>query len=193
MVPWIMKKMNKTKLIKFPMGILLLAGLLAGCEGIRSIVGQNKTAPDEFAVYSRAPLSLPPDYGLRPPAPGTLRPQGVDPRSQTRQTLLGSRAGGGADNIQPGEQALLNRLGAANANPDIRRLINQETAALAEESVSITDRLMFWSKPNQFGTVVDAEKESKRIRENQALGRPVTDGETPIIERKRKGFLEGVF
>lgn len=192
-----MKKMNKTQLLKFPIGTLLLAGVLAGalsgCEGVKSIVGQSKSAPDEFAVYSRAPLSLPPDYGLRPPAPGTLRPQGVDPRAQSRKTLLGDRAGAGGGPLQAGEQALLNRLGAANPDPDIRRKINQESAALAEESASITDRLMFWNKPNEYGTVVDPKKESKRIRENMALGKSVTEGETPIIERKRKGFLEGIF
>jgi len=186
-----MKKMTKSKLIKFPIGILLLAGALAGCESVKSIVGQKKTAPDEFAVYSRAPLSLPPDYGLRPPAPGTIRPQGMDPRSQSQQTLLGGQAAAG--NVQPGEQALLRQLGAASADPSIRSLINQETAALADESSSITDRLMFWNKPNEFGTVVDPEKESKRIRENQALGKPITEGETPIITRKSKGILEGIF
>ena len=42
--------------------------------------------------------------------------------------------------------------------------------------------------------VVDPTKESQRIRETQALGRPITEGQTPIIERrKKKGLLEGIF
>jgi hypothetical protein len=45
--------------------LLLLAGL-SGCDSAREVFGYNKQAPDEFQVYARAPLSLPPDYNLRP-------------------------------------------------------------------------------------------------------------------------------
>ena len=51
--------------------VCLLAVLVAGgCEGARKAIGLDKAAPDEFSVYTRAPLSMPPEYGLRPPAPG---------------------------------------------------------------------------------------------------------------------------
>ena len=43
-------------------------------EDLKSTFGLNKRAPDEFAVPTRAPLSLPPDYSLRPPEPGAPRP-----------------------------------------------------------------------------------------------------------------------
>ena len=46
----------------------LLAVLVAGgCEGARKAIGLEKAAPDEFSVYTRAPLSLPPitDSGRR--------------------------------------------------------------------------------------------------------------------------------
>ena len=43
---------------------------VGGCEGVREAAGIAKKAPDEFAVVTRAPLSMPPDYGLRPPRPG---------------------------------------------------------------------------------------------------------------------------
>jgi hypothetical protein len=41
--------------------------------------------------------------------------------------------------------------------------------------------------------VVDPQAEQQRIEENQALGKPVTEGETPTIERKKRGLLEGIF
>ncbi len=49
------------------------------------------------------------------------------------------------------------------------------------------DRIMFWRKPGETaqGSVVDPAREAKRIRENQALGRPITEGDTPTIERER--------
>ena len=40
--------------------------------------------------------------------------------------------------------------------------------------------------------MVDADKEQKRIQENQALGKSITEGETPQVTRKRsrKGLLD---
>ena len=53
--------------------------------------------------------------------------------------------------------------------------------------------MIFWvdDKPYE-GSVVDAEKEQKRILENQALGKTITNGETPKIVRQRstKGLLD---
>ena len=53
--------------------------------------------------------------------------------------------------------------------------------------------MIFWVDDKPFeGTVVDAVKEQQRIRENQALGNPIADGETPQVKKKRatKGLLE---
>ena len=50
--------------------------------------GEDKPAPDEFAVYSRAPLSVPPDFGLRPPEPGATRPQTIISRDQAKKALF---------------------------------------------------------------------------------------------------------
>ena len=174
------------------------AVLLGGCEEVRSALGQTKSGPDEFAVYSRAPLSLPPDYGLRPPAPGRLRPQEVEPRNEARRAVLGARGAATAGRAAPagstpGIQALLRSLGAEDANPNIRSTINRETTILAEEDRTFAEAIMFWSTPTEYGTVVNPTKETKRIQANQALGRPITEGEVPTIERKRAGILEGIF
>jgi hypothetical protein len=174
------------------------AVLLGGCEDVRSALGQTKSPPDEFAVYSRAPLSLPPDYGLRPPAPGRTRPQEVEPRNEARRAVLGAKGAATARRAAPagstpGVQALLRSLGTQDANPNIRATINRETTILAEEDKSFAEAVMFWSTPTEYGTVVDPTKEAKRIRENQALGRPLTEGEVPTIERKREALLEGIF
>ncbi|MGY8960888.1 MAG: DUF3035 domain-containing protein, partial [Alphaproteobacteria bacterium] len=59
---------------------LALVGSLASCGGdskVGRILGYEKAAPDEFSVVKRAPLALPPDYGLRPPRVGAQRPQAV--------------------------------------------------------------------------------------------------------------------
>lgn len=179
-----------------------MALVASGCSGTSEALGLGKRQPDEFAVYTRAPLSLPPDYGLRPPAPGSARAAALAPRDEARYAMTGggtmplgnarleNPAPAGAS---PGAYALLERSGALNVDPDIRDMVNQETSILATTDRAFTERLMFWSTPTEYGTVVDPAEEARRINENQALGRPVTAGTTPTIERRRKALLEGIF
>jgi hypothetical protein len=68
------------------LGILGLAALfLSGCV---LFDGSRRTGPDEFGVVTRAPLSQPPDYALRPPRAGAKRPNEVSPRDEARDQLL---------------------------------------------------------------------------------------------------------
>ncbi len=169
--------------------------LLAGCEKTREFIGLEKSAPDEFAVYSRAPLSLPPDYSLKPPAPGESRPQASEPRRDARTALLGRNAGRKRPSPQdgsPGLQALLRATGGDLSDPNIRSQINAETSILAEEDKSITDMILFFATPTEYGSAVDPAREAERIQANQALGNPITEGRVPTLKRKRKGLLEGV-
>jgi hypothetical protein len=166
---------------------------LGGCEQTRELLGQTKKAPDEFAVYSRAPLSLPPEYALRPPAPGRQRPQESAPRASAESAMLGDRKTLQKQRAQlreqraltAGTQALLRQTRALNSDPNVRSLVNKETFGLVEDEKTLTQRILFWKKKAPPGSVVDPMKESKRIRENLALGRPITTGETPTIERKK--------
>lgn len=172
--------------------VLLAPVLLSGCDETRKALGQVKQPPDEFAVFQRAPLSLPPDYGLRPPAPGTERPQAVNPRDQVR-AALGQRQPANDPqlaNMSPGERQLLQLTGANRVDPSIRAQVNAETRAIEEDSRGLTDMIVFWRKPQEVGTAVDADKEARRIRENQATGKPITEGKTPTIQRREKGWLE---
>lgn len=181
--------------------MLSTAGLgvffVAGCQG-NDLLGGGSRAPDEFAVYSRAPLSLPPDYALRPPAPGTEPTQNVMPRDEAKTALVGSAFNSPSANsadvnsYSPGTRNLLEQTGALGVDPDIRDLVNRETTILTEEDQSFQERLMFWLTPAEYGTVVDPAEEAKRINETQALGQPITAGETPTIEQKKRAPLEGV-
>ncbi len=175
---------------------LLLGSALTGCTDARRALGYEKIAPDEFRVVSHAPLSTPPDFSLRPPAPGAVRPQEGATRDQARQALVG-----GADIPTPsrvsaaGDAALLRQAGAGTALPDIRNQVNKETLALVEGGKTLSDSLIFWRKPvtADAGEQLDAAKEAERLQENQRSGRPVTSGDTPRIVRYRKGMLEGIF
>lgn len=182
--------------------IAVVATSLAACDNTKNLLGQGKRSPDEYAVYSRVPLSVPPEYGLRPPGAGApLTSQSGSPTADARAALLGGDSGAraaaapvaGGASFSNGTLALLDRTGGLRADPAIRSRINRETTVLAEVDQSLAERLMFWRKPGEYGTVVDPAEEAKRIRENQALGKPVTDGRTPTIARQKRALLEGIF
>lgn len=172
---------------------LACAALLAGCDGARKALTQTKAAPDEFSVYTRAPLTMPPDYGLRPPSDGSQQQQEANStRNQARRVLLGGEQAG-AQPIQaatPGTTALLARAGAQNAEPGIRDIVERETSAYTQEDQRFLEKLLYDN--SNTGTVVDPAAESKRIQETQALGQPINQGETKMIETKPKAPLEGV-
>ncbi|MFM8989726.1 MAG: DUF3035 domain-containing protein [Alphaproteobacteria bacterium] len=99
----------------------------------------------------------------------------------------------GAGRASAGEAALLEKAGADRADPAIRQTVDREARAVADADRSFTDRLIFWREPEPPGTVIDAEREQQRLRENQALGRAANAGDTPIVRRRQRGLLEGLF
>ena len=93
-----------------------------------------------------------------------------------------------------GVSAFLKLVGTSKANDGVREIVDNESSALIIESEDFTTKLMFWQEPSDPTEVlVDAAKETRRLQENQALSKDITEGETPVIERKRKGLLEGIF
>ena len=170
-----------------------LAACGSGDDSSRTF-GLTRDAPAEFQVTTRAPLSMPPDYTLRPPRPGAPRPQEQSPRQGAEAALAPQSVLSGNEGVvevTPGQQALLSASGPA-APADIRQKVNAD-AALAQTDRSFGDQLMFWRTPPDKSVVVDPQKESQRLRENSALGNNPTAGDTPIIQRKQESFWEKVF
>ncbi len=172
---------------------------LAACSGdeLSRQMGIVRDVPDEFQVTTRAPLSMPPDYKLRPPSPGAPRPQELTAPQSAEAALVPQTAISTGDNVggatSAGQQALLTQLGAP-APANIRETL-QHDAAIDSPGSGLTDELMFWRKKQPLGVVVDPRKETQRLRENAALGRNVETGDTPIIQRTQSsgGLLNGIF
>jgi len=173
--------------------VLAASTVISGCDDTRRALGIDKSIPDEFAVVSRAPLVMPPDFNLRPPAPGADRPQEGTAADQARSALVGRerlnqyRARG----FSAGEVRLLELSGTMNVPPDIRRTLDRETSAFASEEKTFTDKLVFWRAEGDNGTPIDPVAEKKRLDENAALGKKPTDGATPTISKG--GKVLGVF
>jgi hypothetical protein len=199
----------RRSLLTLPLALALAMPAVAGCSSTKEMLGLTKRSPDEFQVVSRAPLSMPPDFSLRPPTPGAPRPQEGTTTQQAESIVTGYQPGRTSalspDQIpsvgegtamtteSAGESAFLQSASLTGIDPNIRKLVDEETAADQDASQSFLDDLIFWRAPEPYGTVVDPVAEQKRLQENQALGQPTDTGETPIIERKKKGLFEGVF
>jgi hypothetical protein len=174
--------------------LLLGCTLLAGCSSdkLARTFGLTRDAPDEYTVTTRAPLSMPPDYNLRPPRPGTPRPQEQSEREQAAEALVPQLAlGAPQGSASAGQSALVQEAGPA-APSDIRRKIDQE-ANRSNGDDSFVDQVLYWRKPNAQHVQVDAAQESKRLRQNSALGEGPDVGNTPIIQQKNEGWFTHLF
>jgi hypothetical protein len=182
---------------RLPASLLLTAATLtlAACgdtSGLSRTFGLTRDAPDEFMVTTRAPLSMPPDFSLRPPRPGAPRPMEQSERSQAEEALAPQIALGAPQvGESAGQAALVQSAGPAVPN-DIRRRVDED-ARSQQANNGFVDRLLFWRKSDPQGIVVDPQKESRRLRENSALGQNPDSGDTPIIQPRKKGWLEGIF
>ena len=108
---------------------------LSGCTSAQKALGMSKVVPDEFRVVSKAPLAVPPDYALRPPAPGEPRPQELQPESAARAALIGQS---NAANRSEGEKLLVARAGSEKADPLIRFVVDDENGDLAHKDETFT-------------------------------------------------------
>jgi len=130
---------------------LIGAPLIAGCTDFKKSIGLEPTLPDEFAVESRAPLTIPPDFELRPPQPGATRPQEKSADQQAKQVI--EQAGPG----EPGKQASDFRLRRSEDGlPDIGAPSGQapdQSAAVADKSLS--SKLLDYQGGGDTGTPVE--------------------------------------
>ncbi|MFT5489400.1 MAG: hypothetical protein ACI9MU_004340 [Alphaproteobacteria bacterium] len=190
-----------------PVLLVIAALTLAACgDSTKRVLGLQRTAPDEFAVVPRAPLSQPPDFRLRPPRPGAEDLTTLSTREQARQAVFRGdederKARGNAGPVtQPapregvarsttGESAFLSLAGALETDPLIRSKIDRESSILADENQNLIRKLL-GLKQDPVDEEVDAASETRRLRENQALGVPPSEGETPTISRTRNGLFD---
>ena len=107
--------------------VLLATVALAGCGSTGLL---NRERPDEFAVQRQAPLVVPPDFSLTPPAPGAPRPAEGTASSQALDALFG----GPAPRSQV-ETSALDRAGTAE--PGIRTSVGDpQTNTVAKGAVT---------------------------------------------------------
>ena len=181
-------------------GLAALVGLAlttSACSNLRETFGLDQKAPDEFTVVRKAPLTLPPDFNLRPPRPGAPRPQELDPRQQAQSALSGggpssaANARPGSPPLSAGEQALLRQAGTTRANANIREVLTADEAIFAEDETFV-ERIMFWRKKAEPDRL-NPTQEQRRLQQQTAATNTSAEPDLPVIRRKSRSILSGVF
>ncbi|PZQ23914.1 MAG: DUF3035 domain-containing protein [Sphingopyxis macrogoltabida] len=123
--------MNRTTLI---LATTLIATTLSAC-GSNSLFSRDR--PDEFAVSRQAPLIVPPDFSLTPPAPGAARPGGESTAEQTLRALFGGEAP-----RSPTESAIIGSADGARADPGIRSAVGSPGTQVVDKGLVVRDILV---------------------------------------------------
>lgn len=206
--------------------VLISLSLLcvAACTGgeVRGVLGVNKSAPDEFKVVSRPPLSVPPNFHLRPPEPGA--PARVEHSTEAKAEMLLMGRPLMELNLDPfasgeptvptaldpttvsdladpmaldsadsqAEEEFLSNIGAQDADKNIRELIYEDNIAQPTVTESASP-IEEWLGIAETESVIDPKAEAERIRNNKDEGKPVNEGEVETIDSGKKSVLESLF
>ena len=148
--------------------------MLSACSSGNGLIGA-KNAPDEFEVVIRPPLTLPPNFTLRP----------NDDNDAASANLANAQAGVSAIGQS---QILLGANNSANASsfeelfgtdqiiPNIRNIIDEETLGIQIDRRVPLEQI-FGGQP-EVGPDLDAAAEAYRIRQAIKDGQPLTDTPT---------------
>jgi len=148
-----------------------VAVAIAGCDSLRSAAGGGKDSPDEFAVVTKAPLVIPPDFNLRPPAAGAAPTNQLEPTHAAQAALFPTDPNAATPGAaSAGEHALLANAGVQNADPAIRQEIASDANATRAADDSFTNSLLFGSSTPSGSAPLDADAEARRIDAQKATG-----------------------
>jgi hypothetical protein len=161
----------------FSIFIAAIALLTTACQDTQRALGFKKSVPDAFRVVSQAPLSMPPEYHLLPPAPGAERPQQSRATDRAEEALVGQQERSNNSNSE-GEQLFLQEAGANQTPEDIRRIIDEENRNVITEQ----EEEGFWDQMMDGTLLYDKEEENKA---KDAVLDPVEE-----IERLQKSSSE---
>jgi len=128
--------------------ILLSAttAMLAACGGGGGIMGRER--PDEFAVQRQAPLVVPPDFNLVPPAAGAPRPTDGATSTQALDALFGGPAprsgieSSAIDKAGTADPGIRSSVGDARTNTVAKGRVTRDIIAAPEGDGQVTQAVI---------------------------------------------------
>lgn len=109
----------------------------------------NRARPDEMQVTRQAPLVIPPDFALVPPAPGAAPTVTPEANRQAMEAMFGPPAARSAS-----EAATLSNAGRDNAAPGIRSAVGDPATNLVDKGATTRDILSAPEGDGQYGRAV---------------------------------------
>ena len=124
----------------FSLIFMLNISLISGCGSeLSDVLGTNKMPPDEFTILTKPPLIVPPEYNLRPPAEGEIRPNAQQPNRQLQSILFGQNQ---TDDFSPSEVSLMTGSDVAEAIPNIKEVLKSEMRDVEEGSPNLESQVL---------------------------------------------------
>jgi hypothetical protein len=152
--------------------LAVAAVALSGCTSIRKAAGLQKDTPDEFAVVTKAPLVIPPDYELRPPRPGAVPTNQTSPTGAAQAALYSDTDSANPDavagNYSEAEKNLLTQTGAATADHSIRQEIASDEKSMQGADEGFTDRVLFGKPDDSSDKAVDGNAVTQKSATDKA-------------------------
>ncbi len=125
----------------------------------------NKKAPDEFQVYERKPLSVPPTFELRPPLDSELVTEDSD-----LDNVIFKEEVNTDESLTIGDEVLLISIGEKDTEKDIRKVINNENS-ISEVKKPLLDKILDFEpifEGEKKESIINAEEEKKRIEDSKS-------------------------
>lgn len=126
--------------------LMIATGLLLALSACGSRGMFNRDRPDEFAVSRQAPLVIPPDFALVPPAPGAAPTATPESTRQAMEAMFGGPAA-----RSPSETAALQAAGRDAAQPGIRSSVGDPDTSVVDKGAATRDILAAPEGDGQFG------------------------------------------
>ena len=124
----------------FSLIFILNISLISGCGSeLSDVLGTNKLPPDEFTILTKPPLIVPPEYNLRPPAEGEIRPNVQQPNRQLQSILFGQNQ---TDDFSSSEVSLMTGSDVAEAIPNIKEVLDSEMRDVEEVSSNLESQVL---------------------------------------------------
>ena len=188
--------------------LLPVLTLCTACGGntVQKTLGYERSAPDEFRVVSRPPLTVPKEFYLYPPDEAAARQYPASTKN-ARSVLLQESQNSykyqednftdyEVDSSVPvvqsaqlpsgAEESLLSKIGVQRADDNIRQTLDQEAELQQEKS------LLEQIRSPEEDEIVNAEKERERILQAQK-NEEVIDGSDAQTIEKKKSTLDWIF
>ena len=209
-------KLSKLYLLSLSCSVIALTS----CSGtsVKDTLCIGRRAPDEFKVVSRPPLSVPPQFNLRPPSTTASSPTAVRADKQAQSIIVGreesdntfdlseattdtavtpvesenlpkSGAKSTSKTSRSSQSAFMKNIGTDQADPTVRDTLIEQKIEADEKR----EEAAWWDftskKPEKKDPLVNAKGEAERIQKNKAENQPVTEGKTPESKDKDRGLL----